>query len=433
MARQVEEKEDVRRGLDKVLKDAENYAKKLLEDSSEKVIIVHHDDADGICAGALLKIALEDRFAVHTICLEKTFPLAIKRLQEQGKEPIIYVDLGSPHASTISALNKQKRTIVIIDHHDINGLEGVGEEVAVLNPEVHGIDGGVYACGASLAYFFAHTIKKDVETYSGLAVIGSVEIPGEAKGLNFLALNEALKARVAVYDEDGKRAKVLWNGKFTNPETISTKLTIMASVGYYDEGPQKALNSCIKCSWAGAEDYLDLLEEKRRRAYSSVIAKLRYTGLNKLKRIQWFHVEDSFRDMGVKVIGTFCSYLMHQNMIDEDKVLVGMMNMRSDVPGLGDLGEAYVKVSARAPKRVLALIDTGSLEPLSKALSEAAKRVGGFGDGHAAAASGVIPKGKEREFLELMDELLAKGVRKKGEKQTKVTLESFLFPKKIEK
>ncbi|MEM0233427.1 MAG: DHH family phosphoesterase [Candidatus Nezhaarchaeales archaeon] len=433
MIPQTEEREDVRKGLDRVLRDAESYAKRLLEDSSEKVIIVHHDDADGVCAGALLKIALEDKFTAHTICLEKTYPIAIKRLQEQGKEPIIYVDLGSPHVSTISTFNRQKRTIVIIDHHDLDGLEGISEEVAVLNPEMHGVDGGIYACGASLAYFFARSIKKNVEEYSGLAVIGSVEVPGEARGLNLLALNEALRAGVAVYDKDSGRAKVFWDGKFTNPETLSTKLTIMASVGYYNEGPQKALDSCIKCSWAGVEGYLGLLEEKRKRAYSSIMARLRYTGLNKLKRIQWFHVEDGFRDMGVKVIGTFCSYLMHQKMIDEDKVLVGMMNMRSDIPGLGDLGEVYVKVSARAPKRLLALIDSGSLEPLSKALPEAAKRVGGFGDGHAAAASGVIPKGKEREFLELMDELLVKEGVRRGEKQTKVTLESFLFPKKVEK
>ncbi len=425
------EGEKLRRSIEKVLKESEEYAKRLLEVNADRVVIVHHDDADGVAAGALLKLALEERFSTHIVCLEKTYPQAVKKLQGQGKEPIIYVDLGSPHAPLISKLNELKRTIIIVDHHDLEPSGGISEEVMLLNPEIHGVDGGTYACGASLAYFFARSIKKDVEKYAGLAVIGSVEIPGEPKGLNLLALDEAVRAGVAVYEE-GRKGKVLWDGKLTNAEILSTKLTIMASVGYYQGGPQKALESCVKCSWAGVEGFLDSLEERRKRAYSNAMSRLRYTGLNKLRRVQWFHVEDLFHDMGVKVIGTFCSYLMHQRIVDDDKVLVGMMNMRNDVPGLGTLEGSYVKVSARAPKKVLTLIEAGSLEPLSKALAEAAKRLGGFGDGHAAAASGIVPKGREREFVELMDRLLIRGEKGLEKRGGGATLERFLFPKKVE-
>jgi len=433
MTLEMREDERIRRGIEKVLEESEEFAKRLFEVDTDKVIIVHHDDADGVTAGALLKLALEGRFLTRTICLEKTYPQIVKKLQTQGKEPIIYVDLGSPHAPLISKLNETRRTIIIIDHHDLELSNEVGEEVMILNPETHGVDGETYACGASLAYFFAHSVKRDVEKYAGLALIGSVEIPGEPKGLNLLALDKAVKAGVAIYHEESKKVKVLWDGKLTNPEALSTKLTVMASVGYYQDGPQKALNSCIKCSWAGVEDFLNLLEERRRKAYSSVMSRLRYTGLNKLKRVQWFHVEDQFHDMGVKVIGTFCSFLMYQKIVDDDKVLVGMMNMRNDVPGLGALEGSYVKVSARAPKKVLALIEAGSLELLSKALAEAAKRLGGFGDGHAAAASGIVPKGREREFVELMDKLLSKDERGPEKRGGGVTLDRFLFPKKVEK
>ena len=433
MASGLREDEQVKRGIEKVLKESEEYAKRLLEVDADKVIIVHHDDADGVTAGALLKLALEGRFSTHTICLEKTYPQIVRKLQAQGREPIIYVDLGGPHVPLISKLNELRRTIIIVDHHDLELSGEIGEEVMVLNPETHGVDGGTYACGASLAYFFARSIKRGVEKYAGLAVIGSVEIPGKPKGLNLLALDEAMKTGVAVYDEESEKSKVLWDGKLTNPEALSTKLTVMASVGYYQDGPQKALDSCIKCSWAGVEDFLNSLEEKRKRAYSSVMSKLRYSGLNKLKRVQWFHVEDQFHDMGVKVIGTFCSYLMYQKIIDDNKVLVGMMNMRNEVPGLGALEGSYVKVSARAPKKVLTLIEAGSLEPLSKALAEAAKRLGGFGDGHAAAASGIVPKGREREFVELMDRLLSKDERSPEKRIGGVTLDRFLFPKKVEK
>ena len=433
MTMELREDEQVRRGIEKVLKDSEEYAKRLLEVDADRVVIVHHDDADGVAAGALLKLALEGKFSTHIVCLEKTYPQIVKKLQAQGKEPIIYVDLGSPHAPLISELNELKRTIIIVDHHDLELKGEIGEEVMILNPEIYGVDGGTYACGASLAYFFARSIRRGMERYSGLAVIGSVEIPGEPRGLNLLAIGEAVRAGVATYDEKDKKSKVLWDGRFTKPEVLSTKLTVMASVGYYQEGPQRALESCVRCSWTGVENFLSLLEEKRKRAYSNVMSRLQYTGLNKLRRIQWFHVEDQFHDMGVKVIGTFCSYLMHQRIVDDDKVLVGMMNMRNDVPGLGALEGSYVKVSARAPKKVLTLIEAGSLEPLSKVLAEAAKHLGGFGDGHAAAASGIVPKGREREFVELMDRLLAKEERGPEKRVGRVTLEKFLFPKKVEK
>ncbi|MCS7140369.1 MAG: DHH family phosphoesterase [Nitrososphaerota archaeon] len=417
--------------LNKLIEESEKAAKKLLEKTSRGITVIHHDDADGVAACALLKLALEDEYRVSTICLEKVYPQAVKKIQDSGDEPIIYVDLGAPHLHVIASLNPRKRDIVILDHHDIEGTRFSDEYVALLNPEVYGVSGEVYACGASLAYVFTRSIGKDLSRYAHLAVIGSVEIPGEVKGLNLLALESAVRAGVATYDKLSGKRSVLWDGRFVNPESLSTKLTILASVGYYEEGPKKALEACIKSSWAEIGDYLNRLEEKRRKAYSNVIAKLRYEGLEKLKRVQWFHVKDEFRDMGTKVIGTFCSYLMHQKLVDDDKILVGVMNMRREIPGIGNLDEDYVKVSARAPRRVLSLIELGALEPLSKALPEAAKSVGGFGDGHAAAASGIIPKGKEREFIELMDKIITKGAEelKKGS----LTLERFLFFEKVKK
>jgi len=49
--------------------------------------------------------------------------------------------------------------------------------------------------------------------------------------------------------------------------------------------------------------------------------------------------------------------------------------------------------------------EKGTMPPLSKILPEACSRVGGFGDGHAVAASGVFPVGKERESLEEIDSM----------------------------
>jgi RecJ-like exonuclease len=67
------------------------------------------------------------------------------------------------------------------------------------------------------------------------------------------------------------------------------------------------------------------------------------------------------------------------------------------------MGFAYtengdVKVSARATQ---VLIDKGL--NLSSALKQAAKELGGAGGGHDIAAGATIPKGKEEEFLEIVE------------------------------
>jgi len=44
----------------------------LRQKKSSEVILVHHDDADGLCSGAIAKAILErEGFKVRTFCLEK--------------------------------------------------------------------------------------------------------------------------------------------------------------------------------------------------------------------------------------------------------------------------------------------------------------------------------------------------------------------------
>jgi len=47
---------------------------------SKEVMIVHHDDADGLCSAAITKRALErEEIKVKTFCLEKFWKTAILR------------------------------------------------------------------------------------------------------------------------------------------------------------------------------------------------------------------------------------------------------------------------------------------------------------------------------------------------------------------
>ncbi|MEM3872078.1 MAG: hypothetical protein QXE05_05920, partial [Nitrososphaeria archaeon] len=71
----------------------------------KNIYIVHHDDADGLASAAILKMAFErKKFNMKLVCLEKLFPIVVELLHKNDV-PIIYADLGSPHADLISLKN----------------------------------------------------------------------------------------------------------------------------------------------------------------------------------------------------------------------------------------------------------------------------------------------------------------------------------------
>ena len=81
------------------------------------------------------------------------------------------------------------------------------------------------------------------------------------------------------------------------------------------------------------------------------------------------------------------------------------MDVLPEIPGYGRLSKEYVKLSTRAPRPLTQDILNGRKPPLSKILPEACSRHGGFADGHAVAASGVVEKNKVMELLKTLDEL----------------------------
>jgi hypothetical protein len=69
------------------------------------------------------------------------------------------------------------------------------------------------------------------------------------------------------------------------------------------------------------------------------------------------------------------------------------------------LGEAQDlnKISGRVPQPLAKMIETGKRPPLSRILPDSCEKVGGFGDSHTVAASGVFPIGREEAFLEALN------------------------------
>jgi len=369
--------------------------------------LVFHDDADGVTAAAITYASLKKAgIDAELICLEKAFPEALSLIHRGEGGLVVYVDIGSAHAELIARLNEDRNLTLILDHHDAQ--PSPSPYVVNLNPELHGVDGETYASGASVCYAFAKSMGVAEPFMAALAVVGSAEVPGEPKGLNEEALRDALHAGLAELAPHRGAAKITVEvgGEKGSRERWSTRLTVLSSVGYYVGGPRMAVDLCLGRASGDVEALLAKLEEERKAVNQSLISRIRTEGLKKEASIQWLHAGDAFKGMGTKVIGTFLSYLAFQRrFIDRDKYLMGFMNVKPEIPGLGVLKGSYVKVSARAPDVLASLIEGGAKPPLSKILPEAARMVGGFGDGHSVAASGIIDKGREHDFVKYMDSL----------------------------
>ncbi len=366
----------------------------------KEATIVHHDEADGLTSAALAKIALEQiGLETRLVCLDKLYPEVVNDLEASSRRVIVYADIGSAHIDLIGKANKSENLILTLDHHDT--LARDDPLVYNLNPELYGFTGERDVSSATVAYLFAKTVSSHLIQYSGLAVIGSMEIPGDPTGLNKLAWEDAVQIRVL--SKSTNRTRINLGEVETSPARASTILNVLGSVGYYRNGPATGIGACEHGFSKAVLDTARKLEDERKAANRKVMSKLVVEGLFQKEMIQWFHAQDTYEGMSGKVVGSFCSYLSFQGLTDPGKYLIGMMNVPREIPGWGLLPTSMVKVSGRAPPRLAVQIQKGIRPPLSKIMGDSCARVGGFGDGHSVAASGVIPVGREEDLLEALN------------------------------
>ncbi len=387
-----------------MLEETLNKAKDVITSNKyDEAVIIHHDDADGLCSAALTKIALEKlEYNVRLVCLEKLFPQAIDLVHEKFPEKlIIYVDLGSPHANTIaSKISNQE--VIIIDHHDPESVDH--EHLIHINPELYGYSGESDASAATMAYILFRKICSDLKEYIQLAIIGASEIPGPPRGLNEMILDEAISMGKAHIK--GNRIYVNFHGLEKTTIELSSKLTTLGSIGYYMNGPKRAIEICIRGFRYDDDKFIRELEYLKSSVFRRAIA-VAAKSLTKGRYVQWFSIGKLFYNIGAKSIGLLCSYIKYRSFIDGNKYVLGFMDLNPVIPDFTTLKGNFVKVSGRVPEKLSQMIKEGAMPSLSLIMSKAAKKVNGFADGHAYAASGVIPKGLEKEFISEMEKLIS--------------------------
>ena len=111
----------------------------------------------------------------------------------------------------------------------------------------------------------------------------------------------------------------------------------------------------------------------------------REEGIVKREYLQFFHAGNGIRDT---IVGIVTNMLINSEDIDSNIPLIGF--------AFKDDGQ--VKVSARGTEQ---LVEKGL--NLSAAMKKAASCLNGIGGGHNIAAGATIPKGKEEEFLDILE------------------------------
>ncbi|MEI6058630.1 MAG: DHH family phosphoesterase [archaeon] len=155
-----------------MLKHIELLSKEFLEITKDKPIrIISHYDTDGITSAAILARAfkrLDKKFSIRIVkSLDKE--IIDKELLKQGKEVLIFSDLGS---GSLDYFKDIKYPIFIFDHHEIDS-EKLHDKIKIINPHLFNISSD-NCTGAGTCYFFAKALSPDNADLSSLALIGMI-------------------------------------------------------------------------------------------------------------------------------------------------------------------------------------------------------------------------------------------------------------------
>jgi len=164
--------------------------------------------------------------------------------------------------------------------------------------------------------------------------------------------------------------------------------TALNSCGRYDDCPT-GVRMCF-----GEKDAVAAAKERRTEHRRNIAGSIDYVISNNLVKkrqfVQYFDAGDRIQDTVIGIVAGM--------MLKETEYNLPMFAFADSEDG--------VKVSGRADQSFI-----GRGLDLSKVMSVAAENVGGFGGGHNVAAGATIPKGKETEFLDIAEAMVASQVK----------------------
>jgi RecJ-like exonuclease len=238
-----------------------NLYEKLAE-LSEKVkerddfVVVHHYDADGCSAGAIMYKALSRLGkSVKKIWIKQLYKETINEIKGLGKN-YVFVDFGSGQLSYLK--EEFGENLFVFDHHERTNVQHPNH----FSPFDYGINGGTEISASGISYLFAEALDKKNIDLVQLAVVGAVgdvqDFKGKLTGLNGEIVAKGAEAGIVKIENDLKLY-----GRITRPLIQFLEFStspIIPEITANEENARKFLQ----------ENGIELKDKERWRTYSDL-------------------------------------------------------------------------------------------------------------------------------------------------------------------
>ena len=379
-----------------------------------QVQIFHHNDSDGLTSGAILTRAFERAgFEVQRFCLEKPYPKLLQKIYTQTGGLIVFADFAGRIAPLLSDLNRSRNLTLILDHHAAEA--STDPLVLNLDPDLYGFKGDRDISGSTTCYLFARALDPANQDLAHIAAVGAVGdgffVDGFLAGENRDAAKEATnQGKLEIHKHESGESYHLNTADGTVAcDELGAYLDTLGAAGYYQNGPDMGIRVCMEGTCAESDRMLKKLQAIQNKAFENEISKIRSQGLKRTANIQWFHVQNRFAPMGVKMIGVFCDAIKNSAAVDKYRYVAGFQIIPNEIPGFGPLEFNEVKISMRVSTQIEAEIRSSKKMGLDILLPQATNKLGGFSDAcHSLTAATTVAVGKEEALIQEMEQILRK-------------------------
>jgi len=385
----------------------------LKEAPCREITLVHHNDTDGITAGAILRNSLlRAGFLVENIPIERLHPAFLPAIHTPERRLIVYADLGGQAADVIHRHSREGSRVIIIDHH--LPIAGEFPRLRQVNPEQFGISGDSQCSASAAACFFSLALDGKNEDQAALAILGAVGdrqmTKGRCEGLNALLLEAAVRRGELRPHGAGDDATYLFPFFQERSLQEADSLIITLAVnGYYRRGADLALEACMNGPDERIQAFGGEMAAIAQDRFSRETARIRREGLPREGPIVWTDVGDRFHPLGLKAIGLFCEELIRCGAAEAEYYMVGFQRFPGENPYLGGFVGRETKVSFRVTPGLRRSIERDERPDLMRLVPRAARDVGGFADAcHRFAAACTIPEGRIEDFVALLAGIASK-------------------------
>lgn len=378
-------------------------AEEVLHYRPEKVLLVHHNDTDGLTSGAIMQ-SLFERLAVPLAryCLEKPYPIVMERLLlealDRKRGLVVITDFGSGMLPVFSSLNCRKIPILVLDHHDIVACND--PYLRLVNPRAVGLPGDTHCSASAVCAHFAIACDARNTDLAKLGALGAIGDRMVTEKGEWFGPNRDLAERASA-SGDLIAHRGLWL-RFPGDTVVAVDdlrgyLDALGSIDYFHGGPDIAIKGLLE---GFDHRYVHIATKARERLHQVVQQMLLQAPREVSRDLQVLFTGAEVEEFGVKTIGLLCEAVANRGSPAPSYTL-GFQRVKNEIPGLGILPINQVKLSMRVSDDTRAAISAGRSPSIRELLNAVSPSVGAFVDAcHDYSGAATIAPGKEEIFID---------------------------------